>query len=572
MTALWSHALSEATIGNSLQEQGHIILWVRCKGIMKKSCPAMSAYGISDPISDPNANKVCKQCKKQQNILSKLKVGSEIWIEDYITHIPDEQADIDFVINNVPIGKLATYEIILKYKKRNLHFTPSQFSEYQAAFNNTLAIYLSMHEILKAYSPEYVIMTNTYYSCNQATSYAAKKLGMSVYHLHSSSNFSKRLTTFMLGKNNEDYIISYEKKLWEEKFSIQPTSLKSISSVLGHYKTLISAASDFVYSEPLKKPFNIYDYFNIKSNKKIILAVMGSMDERLAAQTIGVLSSSAFDDLLFSSQIDWLQYLIAFIKKHTEYALIIRIHPRECPNKRENESAEHFELYSEIFKSLPDNVFVNYPSDKIPILQLAKFTHLCLHAGSTVGRDFALLGIPVLNFMRFGMLYPSNLTPTASNLEEFDAMIGTLICTGWNLEYARRAFRWSGIELHDGVFDLSDQISLKEIYDYNLPQRILRKILRIFSPNYEKNYAITKIKDCLKEGPLINKLLINNQVCKLDQISRVSTLTDEQETQAIIEALDKLMSMLYFKNEYYAFPTLRDSFHRYKNSKNLNYF
>jgi hypothetical protein len=144
---------------------------------------------------------------------------------------------------------------------------------------------------------------------------------------------------------------------------------------------------------------------------------MSSYDERFSSEIINVIPK--YDNLIFSEQIDWIKFLIGFVKHRQDLFLIIRVHPREFPNKRDSMRSQHSLMLEKVLVDLPVNVKLNLPEDNLSIYDLAEYTDLFLNAWSSVGEEMSLLGIPVLIYSDDLVAYPSDINYVANSQEDF---------------------------------------------------------------------------------------------------------------------------------------------------------
>lgn len=97
---------------------------------------------------------------------------------------------------------------------------------------------------------------------------------------------------------------------------------------------------------------------------------------------------------MYKNQVLWLKDLIDFFSKREDLFLIIRVHPREFPNRREGCKSENATVYEELLSNLPNNIKVNMPSDNLFIYDLALYSDVVLNGFSSAGLEMALLGLP----------------------------------------------------------------------------------------------------------------------------------------------------------------------------------
>ena len=80
-------------------------------------------------------------------------------------------------------------------------------------------------------------------------------------------------------------------------------------------------------------------HLEIRPDQKLVVAMMSSYDEYIAARAIDEVPSES--EFLFPSQLEWIRALIEWFKTRPALFLLIRVHPREFPNKREATKSAH---------------------------------------------------------------------------------------------------------------------------------------------------------------------------------------------------------------------------------------
>jgi lipid A disaccharide synthetase len=183
-----------------------------------------------------------------------------------------------------------------------------------------------------------------------------------------------------------------KEKIWEIYKKVRLTK-DTIQDVINHFKNLFIARNVFVYSSPASKNINVRNFFKIDKQKKIILVILSSPDERISANMIGTKISS---QKVFKDVFEWINFLIKNFSSRNDVALIIRPHPREFPNKREKILSENAIKLSYLFSKIKNNknVIINLPSDNISIYNIIPYCDTVLTMGSTSTIEATLLGIP----------------------------------------------------------------------------------------------------------------------------------------------------------------------------------
>ncbi|OGJ37760.1 MAG: hypothetical protein A2182_03095 [Candidatus Pacebacteria bacterium RIFOXYA1_FULL_38_18] len=425
---IWYFALVEATIAHALQKNGHEVVYITPGNYFKKRSNPMN-----EKILRKEFNLNGYEIKSALNEKDKKKINSLL---DKIT----KNNFKNFKINNIKIGKIALYESLLHHKKITPSFSDKEWKEYFLNIEDTLISFFACRKIIKKEKPDILLMYNTLYSVNRVWERYAHLKKIPTYFLHHGLNFSDIDNTVLIAKNNSIYYLKSLRKIWL-RLKNYPSSKKMLSYVTDHFLELLKGEHSLVYSAPKsKKRINVRKVFNIKENQKVLSATMSSYDELLAAEYVEAISKSK--NVIFNDQVDWVKSLINYVKNKPNLFLIIRVHPREFPNKRDNLKSEHAGVLEKVLKKLPNNVKVNWPKDNLSIYDLAQETDVFLNAWSTVGVEMSLLGIPVVLYSKEFFPYPPDLNYLGKNKTDYFSKIELALKEGWSYEKIKKTFRW----------------------------------------------------------------------------------------------------------------------------------
>ncbi|MFN5818146.1 MAG: capsule biosynthesis protein, partial [Pseudanabaena sp.] len=412
------------------------------------------------------------------------------------------------------------------------------------ALRNTLISFFASQKIIDKEMPDRVLVYNSLYAVNRVCCQLAESRGIPTYFLHAGQSLSNRLETMLIGAK---YAFPFNQKLrkyWETYKSI-PCIPVQIRAVTDHFLELFKGRHFLAYSSTKQDRVDIRNIFKINEGQKILVATMSSYDERFSSEIINVIPK--YDNLIFPEQIDWIKFLIEFVKCRQDLFLIIRVHPREFPNKRDSMRSQHSVMLEKVLINLPTNVKLNLPEDNLSIYDLAEYTDLFLNAWSSVGEEMSLLGIPVLIYSDDLVAYPSDINYVANSQEDFCNKIDIALKDGWSFERIRKAYRWYVLKLIRSAFDISDSIQwyrsdavqtkTQKSNSINLVYRVYRKILlKIFGVDIAATYE-SQIQDCktrqdeLKCKEDINKLIQD----KKDIILEISNQDLEASTDINVE-------------------------------------
>ena len=501
-SALWVHAFPEALIAEALQDVGHEVSYITCGGLFAAGCVAMSAHGLESDAPEKAKQRVCRTCAKCSSMLrSEFKFagddignistpGDKTLVQEHLARITRDNY-MEFAIDGVPIGRLALYEFLINHKKSALGFDDEpEWNRYRAAVENALHTFYPGRRMLDGTRPDAIVVYNALYSINRVVCALADQRGIPSYSLHAGGNLAHRLQTMIITKGNNFDLMHRAKMLWPD-FRNRPLDAKSAERTTDHFLELLRGSSVFAYSAPLAATATgLRERFGIHKKQRVLCMTLSSPDERFAAETTGACSPS--QNLLFPTQADWVDKLIQHARTRPDLFLVVRVHPREFPNKREGVKSAHAHRLEATLRDLPANVAVNWPADNISLYNLAQITDVFLNAWSSTGKEMAMLGLPVVVYSRELPFYPSDLNYLGETHGEYFSQIDKALVDGWRVENIRQTFRWGQLEFSHMLLDISDGYPKVAHQPRNLIQRIKGKIARTLNP-----FGV-HLKDCRK--------------------------------------------------------------------------
>lgn len=558
-SAIWQHTLPEAIIGETLHQEGHTLYYATCHHLFQDGCVAMDAAGKSFSSSSQERALICKRCTAQRKLILQNFPFQEIALNQFFT--TDDRLSVELTLNTVtqkncldffheeiPIGKIALSLILLKYKKINLSFSEAEWKDYLTEIKYALYTLISGKKLLNQLTPDRILIYNTQYPVNQVISQLGQATNTPIYYLHAGTNISQRLRTLCIGHQSMRFITLNLFKAWKEKYINVPCSSKAAMLVTQHYKKLLDAKNFLVYSSPTQYNKNIRDYFSIKPNQKIILCTMSSYDEMFSAKMLGTINPKT--ELLFHSQIEWIADTIKHIKEHPDLFLIIRIHPREFPNKRESIKSEHAYQLEKILVNLPSNIKVNWPSDDLSLYDFSSSLNLCLNFISTVGKELVLFGVPVITYASQELLlYPQSLNYVIRSKKEYYQAILHHVNTKLDFEKIRLLYRWYALEFIYSQLDLSDSLTLEECHQFTIGERIKNKIRRTLDPLFKQKKDCENRSRALKYRKMISEMIENNYPTLLLCNQDIPNVSLDEEATYIKNSIAEIKSIIRKKTE-----------------------
>jgi hypothetical protein len=513
----------------------------------------MTAYGLNIFSSNEKKHKVCIKCNRNKSFISEKFKFKQYDINNFITieqekEINQIMVDLEpenynnVIVRGIPVGNISQYELILWYKQYDGYKNDEHEKNHRQNIIYTIKTIFAADQIFDCFNPDAVITYNNLYSVNNAFSACATKRNILIYNMEAGLNIAHRLNTLLVYSRDLGNYITKQKKVWSI-FKNIPCN-KNVAKLVGdHFNELLKGNNWFVYSSASKGFMNIKEIFNINSKQRIVVAVLSSYDEIIAAENAGCTYPY---NSIYKTQEDWIKDLIHYFKERKDLFLVIRVHPREFPNKRESNLSQHALTLKSILANLPTNISVNWPNQNLSIYDLAEEAEVFLNAWSSVGKEMSLLGLPVI-FYTDCSTYSTDIGFLAKTKDEYFSMIDIAIEQGWDFEIIRKSFRWQAFELYYNTFDISDSYNYKEISLNQYFRRSINIIFRQILPYWREYYDFLNRSINLKDGLRINRMLcekldIPADTINIDIIPRINI---DEETDIIKHELRRIIHYKY---------------------------
>lgn len=563
---IWEHSFPESLVGEMLHEKGADVTMVRCRGVLRPFCPAGQAAGFTASTSPEIQQGLCKRCSKKGRLLDQEIGLKRIEIDDYIENNDKDQIDElvrkaedlrgnllcaeDFnqlQIGGQAVGRTALYELILRHKKNDYEFSNDIWLEYIIFLRLAATVCLLSQRLLSEVRPDRVSAYNSLYVAHRAFCLQARKMGITQYFMHAGTNLSRQHGTLMIG---QDFTWKYLRDLVNcyHEYAEQAVSKAVIDDVTNHFFCLLSSGSSFVYSTARSiKYFNVREYYGVHTDQKFLVASTSSYDERFAVESVG--ASEPPETLLFPRILDWVSYLIELAAERPNWFILIRVHPREFPNRRDSIQSEHSRKLKELLQNIPQNVCVNWPDDNISLYDLAQEADVFLNAWSSVGKEMALLGLPVVIYSTDIVLYPTVINYVGTSKNCYLAAIETALEDGWNFERSRATYRWYALEFSRSCVDLRVSFAPEGRYHCGFVQRLIMKFLRILFDLPQERWDLFRRKQMPLARDIVCQLFISGgeNSERVQQQERFNSFPVEED-KAIRNSLAQLALHLFAAN------------------------
>jgi hypothetical protein len=553
---IWRISFPEALIAEALAQGGDQVVYAGCGGQFERFCVPMSSHGMTPATDAVQRHAICQRCRGRAFVIQKKFGLTGPLLTDLIDEplrqqaermlsSDDRQALIDLELDGIQIGKIASYQMMIRTKRLDLDFCDKEWGDYLAELRNTIFAWQAGKLLLDTERPDRVVVYNALYSVHRIVCKLAERRGIPQFFLHAGGNLSNGQETLWIGRGDTFSFFPHLIEQWP-RFAKLACTDNELGSITDHYLELLQGNSPFVYSRPKSiQRVDVRQTFGVKSHQRLLVATLGSYDEEIAAEMVGARVHSR--QPLFRTQVDWINALVSYAKRRPEIFLVVRVHPREFPNKREGILSQHAKLMQQVFSGFPDNVAVNWPNDGIAMYDLADQTDVFLNSWSSVGKEMALLGIPVVLYAPELAFYPPDLGYAATTEETYFAAIEQALVEGWSFERIRRAYRWYVFEFVRATLFIGDSYPKKTGIKRGFWQRVVEQMDHRVLPEFEQKWDCIRKHETLGSAQRIRALIHSGAASIVDLMEGGSSSSQavEGETASLRRQLKRLANALY---------------------------
>lgn len=407
-------------------------------------------------------------------------------------------------VDGFKVGRIAMHETIIHFKLTALEETTAEaMMEFRVKLLHVLLSLRVTQALVEKLLPSRILNYNTNLSSNHIMMLAAERAGVPTFGLHAGGNMGKRLSSLHVYRQDMVKLFKNWMNRFDREWAQLPTTAAGIRDAAMHFAALTSGKTLWVYSAPKQKMhFDVRGHYGIGANQKVLLATLSSYDELFSSQTLGIIDTPR---LMFPTQIEWMQSLINHVTERPDLFLLIRVHPRELPNLRDNLHSNHAKKLAEVLVDLPPNVRINWPQEGISLYDLLPQVSVGLNGWSSTGKELAVMGIPVVLFTGDILFYPSSLNSLASDRGDYFRRIDEALQNGWSFERIRQVFRWLAVEYTLGTIDISDRFTYTE-GARSWFRRAIGKLRRTFAYRFEAS----RLSRPMIQGQTFARVILDN--------------------------------------------------------------
>lgn len=545
---IWVHAFPEALVADAVRKTGGEVVYVTCGGALSSFCVTMAAHGLRPSSDAAKKAAICRMCRRNRDLVrfsfgfrsydfeSKLTAADEARIQGLVGEARREDV-ASFVVDGVRVGQAALYEYLIENKRAGGVLDEAEWSEFRPRLVNVLRSLVAARKIIEAENPTRIAAYNTLYSVNAMWRALADERGIPMFVLHAGPSLARRLQTMLIARDSTTRATYRLVDAWPAHANV-PCTPAELAAVTDHFCEVLAGTNVFSYSAP-KSHGEWRARFGIRSDQQLLVATMSSYDEYVAARAVGEQPDES--GLLFATQIEWIRALVEWIRDKPDRFLLVRVHPREFPNKREGVKSEHAQMLERALVGLPDNVRVNWPADALSLYDIAEHADVFLNAWSSAGKEMTLLGRPVVVYCPSLLMYAPAINYVGETNETYFAAIEAALRDGWTFENIRRAYRWCAVEYVRAIADISDGFDYSEARAITTLGRARNLLFAV--PTVRQAYDLMKRPKQLREQTRIAETILSGAGSLLSHDR--SPASEDAETVALRHELRRLVAALY---------------------------
>ena len=460
---IWPHTATDAAFVRRLKEQGHSVAVLACDGFVKGLCPVRLSRKRERVDLARNSELDCKDCKFASSLMASPINATRTQMYWFSRFIPDsarkfakdksESLQKNFNINTevegFPVLRLAAYEVALKYKSLDEAIHGRGSSEYWDAVETCILTICAAREFFASQGPFIqVLIRAPQYATNAVFARVALAEGLRVLQYDGSNNITEDYTHVtlwdwgILGGDNPV-------KAHYQKNSPAPNSSER-KRIQKHLRALRKGTSHKVYSSP-KSSVSLKQELEEFQDRPTALLATSSTDEIVAAVEC-LANTRTYPGTVFANQLDWVKATVAWFKDHPSYSLIVRIHPREFPNRRDSVLSQSGEGLQNLLQKLPPNVFLDHPREKRSIYDWFEIIDCVITGWSSAGLEAASAGIPIVIYDKNLPGYPAALGLSGESESEYFKNIDAVLSGANTITHAEDlSMRWLKLLMIDGT-------------------------------------------------------------------------------------------------------------------------
>lgn len=545
--------MPEAYLARALAQYGHKISYLTC-GKAQSYCAAMTARRIDPGCKAEESARTCSDCQATAKAIARVYKFS---VDALARYLSDEDfamfetmaaaavaaKSLDTEYMGVKVGRIALYELTLAHKKMSTELNELQWIDYHFYLANALRTLKGFARYLKSNRTDAILTFSPQYSnINSAMQYAISQ-GIRVLFIESGTNLAHRLGTMRVWDWRVHKLVNPALTHWDVS-KLNPVTQYSADKVIGHFEQLLSGHHFAVFSAPYAGANGVRQRWNIKPEQKILLMTLSSYDEAYAALLIDAFPYKKVYSDVFRTQAEWVKATVEWVATRPDLFLVIRVHPRDFPNKRETFRSEQSFMLEDLLKHVPENAHVNWPAEGVSLYELLEDSDTMLTGWSVTAIEALVLGIPVVTYDANLPSYPRDIQYTGRSEAEYFANIDRALAEGWRMENAVNGFRWLAYNFVTCTVTVAEDFGSFELGPQSQFRRFLSRVKGRF-PALGHSLDLLGWKAALPGARLVSTMIEQGYDSLPATRKALDEIADGDDSRIVIKALSRLYELLY---------------------------
>lgn len=453
---LWPSFRMEHRLADSLARSGRPVTMVQCGEVLDSYCPVMSADRLA--VDSPRSAKreSCRDCRHNAGIARERAGYRSVLLDSYVTKevreeatrltrsvTPDTWADLE--VEGIPVGRYAAYLSLLHHKVPEITATPAAWAEYRSDLRNALYVLGALPAMLADIDPTHVVVYNPLYPTNRMLAELARRHGIGLVGIHAGSFIPARYETVGVYGHISASQTLVDSPTVTASLSI-PCTPAEVAAVGRHVGELVAGTDPWVYSSAPQRQdaAALRARLGLRPDAPVVVALLSSPDETRASMLVDA-EWHRDPERGYSDISEFIRALRDLAASSPDIDVVLRLHPRLMPNKRETVRSPDLDAILAALAELPANAHVNAPADGVSLYDLVGIAAAAVNQSSSSGLEFLALGLPVVSFDPVRQnAYPPELGHCVGRGDPaaLAAAVADAVASGRRLDRSVAAFRW----------------------------------------------------------------------------------------------------------------------------------
>ena len=445
---------------SQLEKDEYEFTYVTCGGMFSGHCVVMESFRLDHDAPEAEKSDVCRLCKKCSLDLRSVHPAERLTLDDFLEPSDDEESDavvravdpqsyLDATFRGVEVGRLSSYETLIKYKKTSTLLTEVEFEYYKKSLHAACLAVCALDRLFASRTFDRVAVYSPQYSANMMCAELAQRHGVPVYFLEGSSNIHERYRAVRVWSWPDFKMVNPALSYFRD--TRQEISAEDRARVESHFEEIELGRNYSVYSARSSHLTDVRDVHRIEPGRKILLATLSSYDEAFSALVIRGFPVEKFESDVFGSQFDWISALVDWVSRRSDIHLVVRLHPRDLPNRRDSIVSEQSSRWLELLENVPLNVSVDHPDQRIPLADYFPSIQAMTTGWSSTAIEAMMQQVPVVTYDERLPSFPAVIHYSGRSVPEYWRNLEEALSAPHLPKIREDAVKWMSFNFNQGT-------------------------------------------------------------------------------------------------------------------------